>query len=186
MADLTLLAAIAPHANLSNADLHGADLHGADLHYANLGGADLHGANLSNANLRYADLSNANLYGANLRYADLGGANLSGANLSNADLSYADLSYADLSYADLGGADLGYVIGNMREVKSAQVEIFPLVWYVASNGEQILQIGCQGHPVSFWEAIDAAWLKQFGPHSAKAWWRLGPVILALVKASPAG
>jgi hypothetical protein len=141
MADLTILAAIAPHANLRNADL-------------------------SNAYLR--------------------GANLVGADLSNAYLSGANLVGANLGYANLVGADLSYAIGNMREVKSAQVEIFPLAWYVASNGEQILQIGCQGHPVPFWEAIDAAWLEQFGPRSVEAWRRLGPVILALVKASPAG
>jgi hypothetical protein len=122
-----------------------------------------------------ANLSDANLRGANLRYA-----NLSDANLSNAHLCYANLSDANLS-----GANLGDATGNMREIKSAHVEKFPVVWCCTPTMETLVQIGCQRHPLEWWEAADQARIEGINKASGEPWQRLGPIIISLIKASPA-
>jgi uncharacterized protein YjbI with pentapeptide repeats len=167
-------------ANLSGADLRWADLRWADLRCANLSGADLRGANLLCANLRGANLRCANLSGADLRGANLLCANLSGANLRCANLSGADLSWADLSGADLRGADLSGAIGNMREIRSAQFDQWPVTW-----SADVLAIGCQQHAIETWRNADPRWIAAMD--SGATDWRssYGALVLQLIDASPA-
>lgn len=160
--------------NGSKADLHGANLSEADLYGACLRGANLSGANLSGANLNEADLHEANLSEANLRRVDLRrvdlrgvdlrGANLNEAYLNEADLRRADLRRADLSGADLSGADLrgaylrgaylrgakiSWSLGNMEEIRSAQLGAFPIA-YTSID----LAIGCMQNPIEWWKTYD--------------------------------
>ena len=137
----------------------------ADLRSANLGGANLRGADLRGAYLRYANLRDAYLRGAYLRYANLGGANLGG--------------------ADLGGANLGGVRGDMRHIKTAQFDRWPLTWTTDPEGIVTLQIGCQRHPLSLWEKSDPRWIAAMDPHATDWWTKYRDVIFALVNASPA-
>jgi len=156
--------------------LHGLWLQGSEKGaHANLSNADLRGADLRNANLRNADLSNANLRGADLRGADLSNADLCGANLRNADLSNANLC----------GANLSGATGNMREIKSAHVEQFPVVWCCTPTMETLVQIGCQRHPLEWWETADQSRIERIAGGSWGTWQRLGPIIISLIKASPA-
>jgi hypothetical protein len=177
------------YANLRGADLSGANLRGADLtdaalRYANLRGANLTDAALSGANLTDANLTDADLRGANLSGANLTDAALSGANLTDASLRYANLRGADLSGANLRGAALDGTLGNMREIKSAQIAHYPVIWFVEDN-QQIVQIGCQRHPLSYWEQVIPDSLCEFDPMAPKVWERVGPTLLELVRLCPA-
>jgi hypothetical protein len=150
------------------------DLSYANLSYANLSYANLRAANLSAANLSYADLCDANLRAANLSAADLSAANLRAANLSAADLSdanlrAANLSAANLSYANLCDANLSDVnllcYGDMKFIFTLQIDN----WCVGFTKE-ILQIGCQKHPISKWkEFTDEQILKM--DSKALSWWK---------------
>ena len=186
---------IEPGANLYGANLYGADLGEANLSYATLRGANLRSAdlsevNLSYANLRGADLNGANLHGANLNGADLHGADLSdanlyGANLRGADLSDANLRGADLSDASFRGADLNGVVGNMREIKSAQFDIYSCAWSCTPDGITLLSIGCQSHDLEKWRLADPQWIAAMADNATDWWASYGAILLALVDASPA-
>ena len=112
-------------------------------------------------------------------------ANLSGADLSGANLSYADLSGADLRNADLCYANLSGVLGNMREVKTAQFDTWPLTWTTAPDGKVTLQIGCQKHDLALWEKSDPRWIAAMDSRATEWWAKYLDAVLALVKASPA-
>ena len=71
---------------------------------------------------------------------------LSGANLSGADLSGADLRDADLSRANLRDADLSDANGNMNDVFSMRLELWPIVFT-----KDVLSIGCQQHSINNWK-----------------------------------
>ena len=133
-------------------------------------------ANLSGANLRDADLSGANLWDANLRDANLSGANLSGANLRDANLSGANLRGANLRGADLLGANLLGAIGNMREMRSAQFETWP-VTIIAGT----MQIGCQRHSLDLWRKSDPRWIAALDRNATEWWQKWGDVCLKLAE-----
>jgi hypothetical protein len=107
---------------------------------ADLGGADLGGADLGGADLRRADLGGAYLRGADLRRADLGGAYLRGADLRGADLRGAYLRGAEGLLPD--GITPLQIIGTRY------------VLVVRSVGH--VTIGCEHHPIEWWEANYAA------------------------------
>ena len=84
----------------------------------------------------------ANLYGA-----DLGGANLGGANL--------------------GGADLGGCAGDRNFIRSVFVsDVYPIA-YTA----EVLQIGCQRHPIADWWAFDDHKILAMDGKKALTFWR---------------
>jgi uncharacterized protein YjbI with pentapeptide repeats len=142
--------------------------------------ADLRGANLRGANLRGADLCGANLCGADLCDADLCGADLSGADLCGAHLSGADLCGANLCGADLCDADLCGAAGNMNQLKSMQVNNWP-VSYTADR----LQIGCQNHSIEEWKNFDDEQIQSMAG-GALEWWQIWkPVIFNIIDTSPA-
>ncbi len=157
-------------AYLAGANLAGANLAGAYLAGANLAGANLADANLADANLARAYLADANLARAYLADANLAGANLAGANLADANLADANLAGAR---------------GNMREIKSAQFDTWPVTWTRARDGVTTLQIGCQRHDLELWRKADPRWIAAMDGN-APAWWeQYGAIVLALVDASPA-
>jgi len=134
-------------------------------------GADFSGANLSWANLRGADLSGANLSGADLRGADFSGANLSWANLRGANLSGADLS----------GANLRGAIGNLKNVKSMQIEDYSIVYT-----DTDLFIGCEKHPIFDWWKFDDAVIEAMDGEKALIFWKKWkPVLMNIIEMSPA-
>jgi hypothetical protein len=166
------------------ADLRYADLRYVDLSYADWRYADLSYADLRHASLSCSGLSNAKLHSADLSYADLSCSDLSYADLSHAklrsaDLSRADLSCSDLSYADLRDACL-LATGNMVNVKSANADI----WHIAYTHD-ILQIGCQRHPIAEWWAFDDKEIELMDGR-ASAWWAVWkPILQAMIAGSPA-
>lgn len=108
------------------------------------------------------------------------------ANLSGADLIRLDLSHVGLSGADLSGADLDGAIGNMREVKSAQIDAYPITWTMCPHQGSILQIGCQSHTLEEWRAFDFDVIHEMDGVDALEWWaEWKDMVIALVEKSPA-
>ena len=117
------------------------------------------------ANLSGADLRGADLRGADLRDADLRDADLSGADLSGADLSGANLSGANLRGANLRDANLNGVCGLNDWIKNIQIEDWPI-----SYTSEIMQIGCQRHPLDAWRNFSDAEIRVMDGRKALAFW----------------
>lgn len=92
---------------------------------------------------------------------------------------------ANLYEANLRGADLSGVAGNMREVKSAQFDKWPITWTCSADGVTTLQIGCQKHPLDMWIKSDPRWIAALDLNATEWWAKYRDVVLALVAASPA-
>ena len=153
----------------------------ASLKGANLEGADLGGANLRRADLRGADLRGADLKGANLKGANLRSANLRGADLRGVNLKDVDLKGASLEDANLEGASLWGCIGNMTHIKSVLCDQYP-VTYTAD----VMQIGCQRHPIAAWWEFDDEQIQEMDRKNALKWWRTWkPILQQIIEASPA-
>ena len=114
-----------------------------------------------------ANLSRANLYGANLHYANLRYANLSGANLYGANLY---------------GANLSYCTGNNREIKSIMIsEDYPITYT-----SDVIQIGCENHPICDWFGFDDnRILNMDGKKALKFWRKHKAIIKQVVETCPA-
>ena len=162
-----------------------ADLARAYLADANLADANLAGACLADAYLAGANLTRANLTRADLTRADLARANLAGANLTRANLAGACLTRANLAGACLADACLWGTSGNMVEVRSMQVDRWAVTWTTSFDGEVIVQIGCQRHPLRLWEKSDPRWIAAMDSRATEWWAKWREPLLAIVKANPA-
>ena len=147
--------------------------------------ADLTDANLARANLADANLARAYLAGANLTRANLVDACLADANLADANLAGADLTGANLARACLADACLWGTSGNMVEVRSMQVDLWAVTWTTSFDGEVIVQIGCQRHPLRLWEKSDPRWIAAMDGRATEWWAKWREPLLAIVKANPA-
>ena len=83
----------------------------------------------------------------------------------------ANLRGADLSGANLREADLRHCIGNMREIKSAQWDTYAVVWT-----DSVLAIGCQQHPIKFWQSVTDEQLADMASDGVE-WWKRNRRIL---------
>ena len=112
--------------------------------------------------------------------ADLRNAYLGGANLRNAYLGNADLYDADLRNADLRNVNLGGVSGNMKHVKSLQIEK-----YCITYTSKILQIGCQSHTIEEWKNFNNKSILEMDGKRALEWWnKWKPIIIQIIEMSP--
>ena len=107
-----------------------------------------------------ADLAGADLAGANLARAYLAGANLARANLADANL--ADANLADANLADAKWRD-GITI------TQAPIQIYGLYWPVMILDEH-MQIGCELHLLSEWQAFDDDRIGRMDARQAKKFW----------------
>ena len=132
-----------------------------------------------------ADMSCADMSCANMAHANMAGADMAGANMACANMAHANMAHADMAHADMAGADMAGTIGNMREIKSARFDKWPLTWTTAPDGVVTLQIGCQRHALDLWEKSDPRWIAALDSHATEWWSKYCDVVLSLVKASPA-
>jgi hypothetical protein len=132
-------------------------------------------ANLQGANLREADLQGANLREADLRIADLRGANLQEANLQGTSLWGATLRGANLRGASLRGT-----VGNMNEVKSLQIEIYPIAYT-----KDVLQIGCENHSFESWRRFTDDQINEMDKNALSFWRKFKDLIFQIIELSPA-
>ena len=148
----------------------------ANLIEAYLNGANLNGSNLTGAYLNWAYLNGADLAGANLN-----GACLTGADLTRANLTGAYLNGADLTRACLTGANLKGVCGNLKHIKSIFLERYPIAYT-----SDILQIGCQKHPITDWWEFEDDEIIEMDGEEALVWWKKWKgQIKTLIEMSPA-
>ena len=136
-------------------------------------------ADLYRADLHRADLSGAYLYGAKLELADLSGAYLYGVNLERADLTRADLYGAKLEGANLKDTKLWGTIGNMREIKSLQLDKYS-VTYTADR----LQIVRENRSIEEWKGFSDGDIEMI--NIDLDWWEnYREVIFHIIDLSPA-
>jgi hypothetical protein len=127
--------------------------------------------------LRGSDLTNSDLSYSDLRGSDLSYSNLSYINLRGSDLRNSDLRGSDLTNSDLRNCDLRYVIGNGKEVKSLQIGT-----YIVSYYKNILNIGCQSHPLETWINFTDEEIYIMDKRFSLDWWRLNKdILITLVK-----
>ena len=112
--------------------------------------------------------------------ANLRGADLSGANLSSADLNSADLRDADLSSVDLSNVMLWNTIGNMREIKSLQLEKYPIT-YINNR----LQIGCKNYSIEEWKNFTDDEIDYMDNRALEWWKKWKDYIFTTIEMSPA-
>jgi len=145
-------------------------------------GISFYRADLSNTNLENAYLYKSRLEDANLGYANLENANLENANLENANLENANLENANLENANLENANLWGCKGNNKEIKN--IDIFEE--YKVVYTKDILQIGCQGHPIEEWEVFsDEVIFKMDGQKGLDFWHKNKEFIFNKIKKDPA-
>lgn len=135
--------------------------------------------------VRWAVKVRANLWGAYLAGAYLADADLTDANLVDACLAGACLADACLAGACLADANLWGTSGNMVEVRSMQVDLWAVTWTTSFDGEVIVQIGCQRHPLRLWEKSDPRWIAAMDGRATEWWAKWREPLLAIVKANPA-
>ena len=131
--------------------------------------------------VKVAVKARADLDGANLRGADLDGANLRGANLRGADLRDANLRDANLDGANLDGAYLDGVCGLNNWIKNIQIEDWPI-----SYTSEIMQIGCQRHPLDAWRNFSDAEIRAMDGRKALTFWhKWRETIFKIIEMAPA-
>jgi hypothetical protein len=96
------------------------------------------------------------------------------------EVVHANLREANLSWANLREANLSWAIGNMREIKSAQFDQWPVTW-----SADVLAIGCQQHAIKKWRTADPRWIAAMDSQASDWWSRYGALVLQLIDASPA-
>ena len=104
---------------------------------------------------------------------------------ARANLARANLVDACLADANLADACLWGTSGNMVEVRSMQVDLWAVTWTTSFDGEVIVQIGCQRHPLRLWEKSDPRWIAAMDGRATEWWAKWREPLLAIVKANPA-
>ena len=93
----------------------------------------------------------------------------------------ADLSDADLRGADLSDADLNGVWGLNDWIKNIQIEDWPI-----SYTSEIMQIGCQRHPLDAWRSFSDAEIRAMDDRKALTFWhKWRETIFKIIEMAPA-
>ena len=93
----------------------------------------------------------------------------------------ADLASANLAGADLASANLARANGINGWIKCIQIDTYAIT-YTAD----IMQIGCQRHPIADWAAFSYAQIRAMDGTKALAWWsKYKAWIFATIELCPA-
>jgi hypothetical protein len=183
------------------ANFRGKYLCGLSFRGARLPGADFSGSILTGVDMSHAIMTGSTMSCANMAKATLIGANLSRANMRDAILRCAVLIDSDTGGADISGADLWSTVGNNREIKTINTELWDIVYT-----DSLMQIGCHQHRIESWlefsySKVDqigkdmVGWIKEYEPdfwlsfndrqlsmidRGMAAWWRKWKPILSLI------
>ena len=98
---------------------------------------------------------------------------------SRADLSDAVLSGADLRGADLRGADLWDCVANGAHMRTITTDI-----WTATYTADVLQIGCQHHPITDWWAFEDQRIAEMAGQALEWWKRWKPILQNIIEAAP--
>jgi uncharacterized protein YjbI with pentapeptide repeats len=154
----------------------------ANLSYACLIDADLSGISLKHANLSYASLRGTDLSFCDFSYANMTNVNMIDVNLTGAKLIRTNLIQADIKHANLIEANLNGCIGNGIEIKSISIfEEYPITYT-----KDVLQIGCENHPIEAWWSFSNERIFEMDGIKALHFWRKNKqLIKQIIEHSPA-
>ena len=103
------------------------------------------------------------------------------ANLRDANLRDANLRGADLRDADLCGAAIWGASGNLKHLKSIFLDTYQITYT-----SEVLQIGCQRHPIAEWWGFDDDKIRDMDGERALQWWiKYKPLLQQIISLSPA-
>lgn len=102
------------------------------------------------------------------------------ADLSCANLSGANLRGSNLRRADLRGADLSLAIGEMKSLRSMQIEK-----YMISYTDKILNIGCKSYTIEEWKNFNDETISRMDSGALEWWKKWKPIIMQIIEMSPA-
>lgn len=102
------------------------------------------------------------------------------ANLQEANLWGANLRGATLWEANLWEADLRGCVGNGREIKSMQINEWPIVYT-----HDILCIGCQQHKITDWWGFTDGQIADMATGALEWWKTWKPILQQIITLSPA-
>ena len=101
--------------------------------------------------------------------------------LRDADLRGANLCGADLCGANLRDAAIWGASGNLKHLKSVFVDTYQVTYTT-----DVMQIGCQRHPIADWWAFDDAKIRAMDGERASKWWaKYKPLLQQFIALSPA-
>lgn len=153
----------------------------SNLDYTN---KNLKNKNLSNRFIINTVFDNANLSGANLERSVFYGCSFKGTNLTNANLKAANFFGANMTGVYLGDADIEDTIGNMREIKSALFDTFPITWITEPDGTYMVQFGCQKRPGDKWKNTSES-INRVHPEGYEWFKKYKELMIEMVESSPA-
>jgi len=83
-------------------------------------------------------------------------------------------------FADLRGAYLRGAVGEMKRIKTLILDTYPITYT-----SEMLQIGCQRHPIKKWWGFTDAEIDKMDGENALIWWNKHKTILKqIVEMSP--
>lgn len=89
----------------------------------------------------------------------------------------ADLRWANLGWANLAKVDIINAVGNMREIKSLQVDTY----FVAYTSE-VMAIGCEQHTLAEWWAFTDEEIHKMDGQRGLDWWRKWrPILMQIME-----
>ena len=85
-----------------------------------------------------------------------------------------------LSGADLRSANLRDAVGNCREIKSLQLDIWPIAY-----AKNVLSIGCKQYTISEWRAFTDEEIEKMNSDALEWWHKWKEIIFKIIEMSPA-
>lgn len=160
-------------------DVSGIGIDGSFMHldHINLSGKKLADSRWDGSFLLRSDFSNSCLFASSFVSTCLSHSNLRGA-----DLSHSNFTDASLKGADLTGAKLNNAIGNGKEIKSLQIDLYKIVYTYDS-----LCIGCHMYPIQQWWDFTDDKIYYLYPVSStvKKWKKYKKLLQGILDISPA-
>ena len=95
-------------------------------------------------------------------------------------LSRADLSGADLRWADLSGANLSGAIGDLKQIKSLQIEKYTITYT-----SEVIQIGCKNYGIEEWRNFTDKQINNMDSGALEWWNKWKEVLFKIIEMSPA-
>ena len=162
-----------------NVNLNNMNFTGRNLTLAKFINTSLRYTNFIDTTLDYATFDKTDLYNtlfinATFKHASLRNVNLTNANLRNTNFSHCSLYNSTLTNVNLQGT-----IGNMQQIKSFQIEKYPIA-YTA----ELIQIGHECHTIDKWNNYSDAIIATMDYDALKWWQKWRSTLFKIIEISP--
>lgn len=162
--------------NLSEVNLTNAVFIRCKLSLSNFTKSTLEGTLFSACDCKKSIFFKTNLNGAKFEYCILKFCSFNKASLENSSLIYSDLRGTSLKDVDLDTVNFRCVVGNSKEIKSLQIHNYQI-----SYSKNILNIGCESHPIQDWIDFSDRQINRMDAHALTFWKQYKDIILTLVQ-----